>query len=149
MKDHNRDPCPYCVVYDVGIGFGMGAIGSGLFHGFKGYRNSPRGERLSGALSSIKLRAPIVGGNFAVWSGLFNTGECVLVGIRGKEDVWNPIMAGAGTGAILAARSGPKIMLISAIFGGVILSVMEGAGSMLNRMNSAQYSPQQPQMPLQ
>jgi mitochondrial import inner membrane translocase subunit TIM17 len=124
--DHSRDPCPYNIISDIGVGFCMGSIGGTLWHGFKGYRNSPRGERMAGMLSSIKVRAPVIGGSFAVWSGLFNAGDCVIAHVRGKEDVWNPIIAGASTGAILAARSGPKAMIISGVFGAAILGVMEG-----------------------
>jgi len=46
-------------------------------------------------ITSIKARAPVVGGNFAVWSGMFNAGDCLLAGLRGKEDHWNAIMSGA------------------------------------------------------
>ncbi|KAJ3211838.1 Mitochondrial import inner membrane translocase subunit Tim17-A [Dinochytrium kinnereticum] len=147
ISDHSRDPCPYVVVYDVGVGFAMGSIGGSIWHGFKGYRNSPRGERLSGALASIKARAPILGGNFAVWSGLFNAGDCTLAHIRGKEDSWNAIMAGAATGGILAARSGPKAIAISAAFGGIFLAIMEGIGAMLGRMSSDQFKPIAPPLP--
>ncbi|KAJ3107616.1 Mitochondrial import inner membrane translocase subunit Tim17-A [Phlyctochytrium planicorne] len=147
ISDHSRDPCPYVVVYDVGVGFAMGSIGGSIWHGFKGYRNSPRGERLAGALSSLKARAPVLGGNFAVWSGLFNAGDCTLAYIRGKEDSWNAIMAGAATGGILAARSGPKAIAISATFGGIFLAVMEGVGAMLGRMSSDQFKPVAPQLP--
>lgn len=126
MKDVTRDPCPQNIVNDVGIGFCMGSIGGALWHGFKGYRNSPRGERFRGMITTVKIRAPVLGGNFAVWSGMFNAGDCVISGIRGKEDPWNAIMAGATTGGLLAARSGPRAMLASAIVGGIILGVMEG-----------------------
>ena len=146
-SDHSRDPCPYNIVSDVGVGFCMGAIGGTLWHGFKGFRNSPRGERWSGSLTSIKARAPIIGGNFAVWSGLFNAVDCAIAGVREKEDGWNPIIAGASTGAILAGRSGPKAMMVSAIFGGCILAVMEGVGALINRMNSEAYKPQAPVLP--
>ncbi|KAI8819822.1 Tim17/Tim22/Tim23/Pmp24 family-domain-containing protein [Fimicolochytrium jonesii] len=145
--DHSRDPCPYSIVNDVGVGFCMGAIGGSVWHGFKGYRNSPRGERFTGSLASIKARAPVIGGNFAVWSGLFNAGDCTIAHVRGKEDAWNPILAGTATGAILAARSGPKVMAISAVFGGAILAAMEGVGAMINRMNSDTYKPQAPPLP--
>lgn len=93
-KDHTRDPCPENIVNDVGIGFCMGSIGGTLWHGFKGYRNSPRGSRLQGMITTIKIRAPVLGGNFAVWSGMFNAGDCLIAGIRGKEDPWNAIIAG-------------------------------------------------------
>ncbi|RKP00517.1 hypothetical protein CXG81DRAFT_13143 [Caulochytrium protostelioides] len=145
--DTTRDPCPYAIVYDVGVGFSMGAIGGSVWHGFKGYRNSPRGYRFSGLVTGIKTRAPVLGGNFAVWSGLFNTGDCLIAGVRGTEDAWNPILAGAGTGAILAARSGKRAMLISAAFGGVILAVMEGVGSLVSRLSAGQYAPQAPALP--
>ncbi|KAI8910024.1 hypothetical protein PhCBS80983_g03282 [Powellomyces hirtus] len=146
-KDHSRDPCPYSIVNDVGVGFCMGAMGGSVWHGFKGYRNSPRGERFSGSLASIKARAPVLGGNFAVWSGLFNAGDCMIASVRDKEDAWNPIIAGAATGAILAARSGPKVMAISAVFGGAILAVMEGVSAMVTRMSADSYKPQAPQLP--
>ncbi|KAI8588150.1 Tim17/Tim22/Tim23/Pmp24 family-domain-containing protein [Geranomyces variabilis] len=145
--DHSRDPCPYSIVNDIGVGFCMGAMGGSVWHGFKGYRNSPRGERFSGSLSAIKARAPVLGGNFAVWSGLFNAGDCMIASVRGKEDAWNPIMAGAATGAILAARSGPKVMAISAVFGGAILAAMEGVSAMITRMSADSYTPQAPALP--
>ena len=43
-------------------------------------------------------------GNFAVWGGLYSTFDCVLIGIRKKEDPWNSIGSGAITGGVLAAR---------------------------------------------
>ena len=146
-SDHSRDPCPYNIVSDIGVGFAMGSIGGTVWHGFKGYRNSPRGERLLGAITSVKARAPITGGNFAVWSGLFNAVDCCFAGLRQKEDVWNPIMAGAATGAILAGRSGGKAMMVSALFGGTILAVMEGVGALINRMSSETYAPVAPPLP--
>lgn len=51
----------------------MGAIGGSVWHGIKGFRNSPYGERRIGALTAIKARAPVLGGNFGVWGGLFST----------------------------------------------------------------------------
>ena len=103
----------------------MGAIGGGIWHGFKGARNSPRvrtkvifllytyrtydvydqGERLVGAISVIKARAPVTGGNFGVWGGMFSTFDCAVKGYRQKEDAWNAIISGFMTGGCLAARS--------------------------------------------
>ncbi|KAJ3296911.1 Mitochondrial import inner membrane translocase subunit Tim17-A [Rhizoclosmatium sp. JEL0117] len=148
ISDTTRDPCPYIIVYDIGAAFAMGAIGGSIWHGFKGYRNSPRGDRFAGTIASVKSRAPVVGGGFAVWSGLFNAGDCTLVAIRGKEDSWNAIMAGAATGGILAARSGPQAMAVSAAFGGIILGIMEGVGAMLGRLSSDAYKPVAPQLDL-
>ncbi|UQC85532.1 uncharacterized protein CLUP02_11030 [Colletotrichum lupini] len=74
--DHTRDPCPWVILNDFGGAFAMGAIGGTVWHGIKGYRNSPYGERRIGAISAIKMRAPVLGGNFGVWGGLFSTFDC-------------------------------------------------------------------------
>lgn len=147
MPDHSRDPCPYSIVNDVGVGFTMGAVGGALWHGVKGFRNAPKGDRAHSMLAAVRARAPVVGGNFAVWSGLFNMGDCCFAHVRGTEDIWNPILAGASTGAILASRNGPRYMLISAAFGAIILGAMEGVGALINRLNSDAYKPQAPQLP--
>lgn len=60
-----REPCPYRIVDDVGGAFCMGSIGGGIWHYFKGVRNAPKGERLRGGISSVKARAPVVGGAWA------------------------------------------------------------------------------------
>ena len=131
--DTGREPCPYRIIDDVGGAFAMGCIGGSVWHSIKGARNSPRGERLRGSLYAIKSRAPVLGGNFAVWGGLFATFDCSLVAIRRKEDPWNSITAGALTGGTLAARAGYKAMLTSATVGGVLLALIEGAGLLLQR----------------
>lgn len=52
-------------------------------------RNSPYGERRIGAITAIKSRAPVLGGNFGVWGGLFSTFDCAVKGLRKKEDPYN------------------------------------------------------------
>jgi hypothetical protein len=64
-----------------------------------------QGDRLVGAMSMIKARAPVSGGNFGVWGGMFSTYDCAIKGWRQKEDAWNAILAGFMTGGSLAARS--------------------------------------------
>jgi hypothetical protein len=68
--DHSRDPCPWVTLSDFGGAFCMGAIGGSLWHGIKGFRNSPYGERRIGMITAIKARAPVTGGNFGVWGGM-------------------------------------------------------------------------------
>ena len=84
-----------------------------------GFRNAPVGmsKRLAGMMTGIKTRAPITGGNFAVWGGTFSAIDCSLVYLRQKEDPWNSITSGAVTGAILSVRNGAPAMLGSAIVG--------------------------------
>jgi import inner membrane translocase subunit TIM17 len=131
--ESGREPCPYRIIDDVGGAFAMGCIGGGVWHFFKGARNSPRGERLAGALSSAKMRAPVLGGNFAVWGGLFSCFDCTLVAIRHKEDPWNSITAGALTGGTLAARAGWKATVQSAVIGGVLLGLIEGMSLLMQK----------------
>ncbi|KAI9263778.1 mitochondrial inner membrane translocase subunit Tim17/Tim22/Tim23/peroxisomal protein PMP24 [Sporodiniella umbellata] len=132
-QDHNRDPCPWVIFSDLGGAFVMGAVGGGLWHSVKGAKNSPRGERLVGAVSAMKARAPVLGGNFAVWGGLFSTFDCGLKGIRQKEDPWNSIISGGLTGGVLAARGGVKAAAVSAAVGSALLGLIEGLGIVLTR----------------
>jgi len=73
-----------------------------------------------------------MGGQFAVWGGLFACCDCTLSAIRQKEDPWNSIVSGAATGGLLAARAGPKAMASAAVVGGVILALIEGMGIWMN-----------------
>ncbi|CAO3567188.1 unnamed protein product [Mortierella alpina] len=146
-SDHSRNPCPYVIFSDLGASFAMGAIGGGVWYGIKGAKNSPRGERFPGALVSLKARAPVLGGNFAVWGGLFSTFDCGMKGIRQKEDPWNSIASGFLTGGVLAARGGPKVAITSAALGGVFLAVIEGLGIVISRAFADQNRPMMPQLP--
>ena len=60
-------------------------------------------------MSVIKARAPVTGGNFGVWGGMFSTFDCAVKGWRQKEDMWNAIISGFLTGGCLAARSESSI----------------------------------------
>ncbi|CAG0915273.1 unnamed protein product [Notodromas monacha] len=139
---------PWRIVDDCGGAFAMGAIGGSVFQIFRGFRNAPSGmnRRLLGSLLAVKERAPIIGGSFAIWGGMFTTLDCSLAHLRGKEDPWNSIMSGAATGGILAARNGPAAMAGSAVIGGVLLALIEGIGIMFTRMSAEQFKPMNPQM---
>lgn len=112
----------------------MGAIGGTIWHSIKGARSSPAGARFRGAVDAVKLRVPVLGGSFAVWGGLFSTFDCALVGIRGVEDPFNSIAAGASTGGLLAARQGGRAVLRGAAVGGVLLALIEGMGILMVRV---------------
>lgn len=60
-------------------------------------------------------------GNFAIWAGLFSATDCALIGLRKKEDSYNQIAAGAVTGGLLAFRSGARVAMKNAVFGGMML----------------------------
>lgn len=100
----------------------MGAVGGTLWHGIKGARNSPKGDKLLGSLSAIKARAPVVGGNFGVWGGLFSSFDCAVKGYRQKEDPYNALISGFLTGGTLAVRSKLRVQ----VWGGRVGGVEEG-----------------------
>lgn len=60
--------------------------------------------------------------------------------VRLQEDPVNTITSGALTGALLAIRSGPKIMAGSAVLGGVVLALIEGVGVMMSRFMGSMYA---------
>jgi len=132
MAESGREPCPYRILDDIGGAFAMGAFGGGIWHAAKGARNSPAGVRFTGSIFAVKARAPILGGAFAVWGGLFSSFDCTFAAVRQKEDPWNSIAAGACTGGTLAARAGWKAMSRSAAVGGILLALIEGLGVLMN-----------------
>ncbi|CAL7952293.1 unnamed protein product [Xylocopa violacea] len=143
MEEYSREPCPWRIIDDCGGAFTMGAIGGAVFQGIRGFRHAPSGikRRLMGSLMSVKQKAPMVAGNFAVWGGMFSTIDCSLTHIRKKEDPWNSIISGATTGGILAARNGLPAILGSALIGGTLLALIEGAGVILTRLSAEQFKP--------
>ncbi|OAQ74165.1 mitochondrial import inner membrane translocase subunit TIM17 [Pochonia chlamydosporia 170] len=145
--DHGRDPCPWVIFNDFGGAFCMGAIGGTIWHGVKGFRNSPYGERRIGAITAIKMRAPVLGGNFGVWGGLFSTYDCAVKGIRKKEDPYNAIIAGFFVGGSLAFRGGFKAARNNAIGCAVLLAVIEGVGIAFSKMLSGGTKLEMPQPP--
>lgn len=57
---HTALPCR--IIDDFGGAFAMGAIGGSVWHGVKGYRNSPSGMKMRSSIGAIKARAPVLGG---------------------------------------------------------------------------------------
>jgi len=147
--DELREPCPYRIIDDCGGAFTMGCLGGAVFSAIKGFRVAPPGikSRAAGMVTSVKVKAPVLGGNFGVWGMTFATFDCTLIYLRNKEDHWNSIGAGALTGGILSMRSGPQAALTSAIIGGLILGMIEGISIALTRFNADQFKPVMPTLP--
>jgi len=112
----------------------MGMIGGGLLQGIKGFRDAPSGfnRRMVGSFKTTRMNAGRIAVGFAVWGGIFSSVDCTMVYMRQKNDPWNSIISGAATGAILSARAGPATMFSSALMGGVLLGVIEGANIALS-----------------
>ncbi|KAF8820389.1 putative mitochondrial inner membrane translocase subunit TIM17 [Cardiosporidium cionae] len=136
-RDLSREPCPDRIIGDFGGAFGMGCVGGFIWHFIKGSRNSPRGEKLSSALYSAKMRAPILGGNFAIWGGMFSSFDCTFQYIRAKDDHWNAIASGFCTGGVLALRGGWRSAARNAVVGGVLLSIIEFVSIVMLRKSVA------------
>lgn len=130
----DREPCPWRIMDDIGGAFCMGAIGGSTWHIIRGAMIAPKGARMNGSLNAMSARGPVLGGQFAVWGGIFACCDCSLTAIRQKEDPWNSILSGAATGGILALRAGPRAAASGAAVGGVLLALIEGMGIMLNNM---------------
>jgi import inner membrane translocase subunit TIM17 len=80
----DREPCPWRIIDDIGGAFCMGCIGGGLWHVIKGARMAPVGARLIGGLAAMQARSPVLGGQFAVWGGIFASCDCTLTYYRQK-----------------------------------------------------------------
>lgn len=93
------------------------------------------------------MRAPVLGGNFGVWGGLFSTFDCTVKGIRKKEDPYNAIIAGFFTGGSLAIRGGYKAARNGAIGCAILLAVIEGVGIGFSKMLSGTTKLEVPQPP--
>ena len=111
---------------DIGGAFTMGFVAGTIWNGYKGFRNAPKGDGLKSSFLAVRSKAPVLGGQFAVWGGLFSTFDCTLIHVRGTDDAKNSIAAAFLTGTLLAARQGVRPALASGAMGAVILGIIEG-----------------------
>jgi len=139
--ESRQSPCFHRCFDDLGGAYAMGCIGGAAWHAIKGWRNAPKKHGTVHAVQAVALRAPVLGGNFAVWGGLFSVFDCGMVRIRQREDPINAITAGALTGGILAIRGGWKAAGLNAIIGGALLGLIEGVGFIIGRMSQGSSAP--------
>lgn len=132
-RDVSREPCPDRIIEDMGGAFGMGSVGGFAWHFIKGARNSPKGLIFQNAFYHAKMKAPVLGGNFAVWGGTFSTFDCTFQALRKKEDHWNAIFSGFATGGTLALRGGIGHATRNAFIGGLLLSIIEVVSMVVNK----------------
>ena len=125
-------PCPARIPSDLGDAFATGAVLGSMFYMCKGAYHSVRRERFIGGLRLVRSRAPILGGSFALWGGIFATSSCVFKHIRGHEDALNSIASGFVTGFTLSIRTGLRGGLRNGLFGGIFLGVIEGVMIFMN-----------------
>lgn len=124
-----RDPCPDCILDDVGSAFAVSAVGGSAFYFIKGLRNSPRGARIAGGAEAMCMNVPHVGGGFAVWGG-----HCAFVYEGKKEYPYNAILSGAVTCGILSLRHGFSSAVRASLVGAARFALLSGAGVMFERL---------------
>jgi len=145
MEEYAREPCPWRIVDDCGGAFAMGLAGGSIFHAYKGFKSATPGtSRLREMVKTMKLRAPITGGQFAMWGFTFSSVDCMLVKMRNKEDALNSIISGGATGALLTIRAGVPTMVGSAVVGALLLGLIEGVGILITRFSADQFRQQNP-----
>ncbi|KAL6759732.1 mitochondrial inner membrane translocase subunit Tim17/Tim22/Tim23/peroxisomal protein PMP24, partial [Haematococcus lacustris] len=132
---HQRETCPYRIVYDVGKTFVLGAFAMGGWLSIKSAMHSPPGFRLRGAWETIRKHAPGAGGATANWGLAFACCDCSLKYVRKKEDPWNLITAAALASGSLQLRFGIKSAGKRAVGGGVMMAFFLGLGIALDRLS--------------
>ena len=88
--------------------------------------NAPKYQRMRSGFRHVRNRAPFLGGNFGLWGGIFASCECMLISMRQKDDSYNAIVSGFVTGGVLAIRGGGSVAFKQAMFGGLVLVLIEG-----------------------
>ena len=92
---------------------------------------APRRGRIAGGFINLRNRAPVMGGRFALWGGVFSSMDCLMIYYRQRDDPLNAVAAGFITGGVLAIRGGASVAFKNAVIGGVILLVIEGVSTIL------------------
>ena len=115
--------CPHRVVDDIGSGFGLGTVLGSMWYMTKGAFNSPKRERLFNGIKLVKKRAPILGGNFAAWMGLFGSFQCIMVHITHHDSHLNQVIAGGLTGGLINIRGGLRYGLRGMVSGAIFIGV--------------------------
>eukprot|EP00997_Jenningsia_sp_PLL12_P007435 NODE_4067_length_700_cov_82.883257_g3441_i0.p1 GENE.NODE_4067_length_700_cov_82.883257_g3441_i0~~NODE_4067_length_700_cov_82.883257_g3441_i0.p1 ORF type:complete len:200 (-),score=36.10 NODE_4067_length_700_cov_82.883257_g3441_i0:63-662(-) len=131
---YHRSPCPGRIFEDLGVGFSIGCIAGSLMYFGKGFFNAPRRQRFLGGLTHIRNRAPLLGGSFAMWGGVYTSVDCLMIYYRGKDDPYNAIVGGFVTGGVLAIRGGLNMAFKQAMMGGLILALIEGVSTAFTGM---------------
>ena len=121
------ESCPAKLVLAGGMGFGLGGL-FGVFMASMRY-DTPLSAGLPGGVGTqikdIPMREQLRLGfkdmgrsafssakNFGYIGALFAGSECVIEGLRAKNDLHNGVAAGCFTGAFLAKSAGPQAMAV-------------------------------------
>ena len=115
--------CPHRIIDDLGSGFALGTTLGSIWYYIKGSYYAPKRQKIFGGIDLIRKRAPLLGGNFATWMGLFGFFQCLLVHVTEKDTHMNQAVAGALTGGLINIRGGWRYAMRGAISGGIFIGV--------------------------
>ena len=76
-----------------------------------------------GGIQLLKKRAPMLGGNFCAWMGLFGTFQCVMLALTNRDTHMNQVIAGGLTGATINLRGGWRYAFRGGLQGAVFIGV--------------------------
>ena len=99
-------PYPAKIFYDIGDSFITGISLGSVYYLIKGLYMSERKHKLKSTLNLITNKAPIIGGNFASWSLIYNISYYGALSLRKKQDIFNPFFACFSAGSIFHIRKG-------------------------------------------
>ncbi len=96
---------PNCLAVGIASGIRGGVFGAAI-GGVMGASNAAQsGYRGSAALTYAGHSAIRNAAGFASWTALYSASRCGLIGVRRQDDILNPAIAGAFTGAALTILS--------------------------------------------
>ncbi|QHO32380.1 Mitochondrial import inner membrane translocase subunit [Arachis hypogaea] len=103
----------------------------------------PCPDRILDDIGSAFGMGAVGGSGFHFIKGFFNSpkGSRLVGASQEKEDPWNSIISGFATGGFLSLRQGPAAATRSAVFGGILLALIEGGMIMFNKAVSARQMP--------
>ena len=89
----------------VGSGYGMGVLIGSASYFVQGAFYAPRRQRLIGGVKLARDKAPLFGGQLAVWCGCYMFSSGLIRMYRGIDDKWNAVVGATLTGFLLTIRS--------------------------------------------
>lgn len=118
----------YRLIDYVGDGFFIGSLIGSPYYFIRGLCNSPSGGRLAGGVHAVRTNVPRFSGRGAGLLAVFwalESGMCLAR--RRREDMWNSIVAGTGTFALVNIRRGARAaarssLLASMFYVGIVLA---------------------------
>ena len=130
-----RLPYPAKIFYDLGDSFITGFSISAVYYFFKGLYTSKRNKKIKGAIKLMTTKAPIIGGNFATWSLLYNSSYYGILSFRKRHDILNPLFASFSAGALSSIRKGTKNMFKSGLSSCMYLGLIESSIFLFQKYN--------------